>query len=174
MVKGSSCATFRTESCLSDNSGDGCHQAFVADEDDITELSNVLIKRLGKLEIEAVCVDQTTRVFDTTEELLQYQNTPSKAIESLTLKAYKGDNIFWRISQRPFRCWELDTRDFNRRPCSFHSNLRFTFKSPTCQRGQTLFFVLQCLKVAHSVTFPARRCRCPGSHERPRHQLWQP
>lgn len=66
-------------------------QAFVAGENELKKLSDLLSDRIGPLEIRADCADEVTRTFKSVKELVAYENSRPKAIRCLRMVAHSED-----------------------------------------------------------------------------------
>lgn len=65
--------------------------AFVMKESDIKKLWKLLEKHIGKVTASVKCSDDMERRFDLLEELISYQNPPTKRIISLSISSYSTD-----------------------------------------------------------------------------------
>ena len=66
-------------------------QAFVAGEDELKKLADVLSDRIGNLEIRADCADDVARTFKTVKELATFENAKGKEIRRLRFSARSDD-----------------------------------------------------------------------------------
>jgi hypothetical protein len=66
-------------------------QAFVAGEDDLKKLVDLLADRIGNLEIRADCADEVARTFKTVKELAEFENAQGKEIRRLHVSARSDD-----------------------------------------------------------------------------------
>jgi hypothetical protein len=65
--------------------------AFVLRPDDLVSLARLLSQSMTHVRFEASCNDASTRTFETYEDLVQYDNPGSRAIETLTVVASNPD-----------------------------------------------------------------------------------
>ena len=66
-------------------------QAFIVSPDHLKKLVELLQKRIGKVNIRISCVDNIEREFNTVKDLVAYENSKSKRIRSICLRA-RSDN----------------------------------------------------------------------------------
>lgn len=66
-------------------------QAFVAGEDELKKLADLLSDRIGNVEIRAGCADDMDRTFKTVKELAAYENAKGKEIRRLHISARSDD-----------------------------------------------------------------------------------
>lgn len=66
-------------------------QAFVAGENELKKLGDLLSNRVGELEIRANCADEISRTFSSVRELLAYDNVKDSEVRSLRISARSED-----------------------------------------------------------------------------------
>jgi len=66
-------------------------QAFVAGEDELKKLADLMCDRIGNLEIHADCADDVARTFKTVKELATFENAKGKEIRRLRFSARSDD-----------------------------------------------------------------------------------
>jgi hypothetical protein len=91
-------------------------QAFVAGEDEIKKLADLLSDRIGNLEIRADCADDVARTFKTVKELATFENAKGKEIRRLRFSAHSDDfkkrgTIDLSGSRSPGISLDFDARD---------------------------------------------------------------
>ena len=70
---------------------DQLKQAFVVSPADLKKLVELLQRRIGKVNISADCIDEIEREFKTIKDLIAYENSKSKRIRSIHLRARSDD-----------------------------------------------------------------------------------
>lgn len=66
-------------------------QPFIADEDDLKAIADLLSGRIGNLNVRAECADDVTRTFKNAKELLAYENVKASEIRRIQFAARSDD-----------------------------------------------------------------------------------
>jgi hypothetical protein len=66
-------------------------QAFLIDESDLTKLTNDIMRFIGPPVFTCLCSDRITRQFDSLNAFLSYENSPSRKVEVVRLRARSED-----------------------------------------------------------------------------------
>ena len=75
---------------------DWSHKAFILTEEDLRALSGS-VGEIGPLRCSVKCTDGLSREFETVEDLLSFDNSPTRAIEALSLSSHSED---WSTSAK--------------------------------------------------------------------------